>query len=223
MESDGRAVDSKKPQLVERPCGLTLEGEGVRLCADYKSLIPRIRQDRLHRELLVRAARVRGATSPVAVDATAGLGEDALLLAAAGFAVTLFERDHVIAALLRDALRRAQEVPQLARVVERMELIEGDSVRGLRELGFVPDVVILDPMFPQRKKSAAVKKKLQLIQQLERPCTNEGELLRAALEARPRKVVVKRPAKGPCLAGVEPSHTVAGKAVRYDVYVPARS
>ena len=221
MGGEGRSGAAlETPHLVERACGLTLEGADVWLCADFKRLIPRIRQDRLHRELLVRAARIRGVESPVAVDATAGLGEDALLLAAAGFAVTMFERDHTIAALLRDAMLRAREVPQLANAVGRMKLIVGDSVRGLRELGYVPDVVLLDPMFPARKKSAAVKKKLQLIQQLERPCENEEELLRAALDVHPRKVVVKRPAKGPNLANARPSHAIVGKAVRYDVYVP---
>ena len=44
---------------------------------------------------------------PRAVDATAGLGEDSLLLAAAGFEVTLCEADPVIAVLLEDALTRA--------------------------------------------------------------------------------------------------------------------
>ena len=50
----------------------------------------------------------------------------------------------------------------------------------------------------------------------------QEELRRAALLAHPRKVVVKRPVKGPYLAGVKPSHTVAGKAVRYDCIVPPR-
>ena len=37
-----------------------------------------------------------------------------------------------------------------------------------------------------------------------------------------RKVVVKRPVKGPHLAGVKPSYAIAGKAVRYDCIVPPR-
>ncbi|HIZ45793.1 MAG TPA: class I SAM-dependent methyltransferase [Candidatus Olsenella pullistercoris] len=190
------------------------------LRADFMRLLPRLRPDRLGRELLVRAARVRGVASPAVVDATAGLGEDSLLLAAAGFSVTMFEKDPVIASLLRDALERASNEPQLTKVVSRMRLVEGDSVVGLRELGFAPDVVFLDPMFPERTKSAAVKKKFQLLHLLERPCDNERELLEAALAARPRKVVVKRPPKGPALAGARPSHSLAGKAVRYDVIVP---
>ena len=91
----------------------------------------------------------------------------------------------------------------------------------MSHLGDTPDVIYLDPMFPERRKSAAVKKKFQLIHHLEAPCQNEGALLAAAISAGPRKVVVKRPAKGPYLASVKPSHSLAGKAVRYDVIIPA--
>lgn len=200
--------------------GLALVGDGMVLRVDFMRLLPRLRPDRLGRELLVRAARTRGVEAPTAVDATAGLGEDSLLLAAAGFTVTMFEKDPVIAALLRDALERTASDSQLAGVAARMTLVEGDSVAGLRELDFSPDVVFLDPMFPERTKSAAVKKKFQLLHHLERPCDNEEELLDAALAARPRKIVIKRPPKGPWLAGAKPSHSIAGKAVRYDVIVP---
>ena len=199
---------------------LALIGDGMVLRADLARLLPRLRADRLGREPFVRAARVRGVAAPTAVDATAGLGEDSVLLAAAGFTVTLYERDPVIAALLRDGLERAANEPQLADAVGRMRTVEGDSVAGLRSLDFTPDVVFLDPMFPARTKSAAVKKKFQLLHQLERPCADEAELLDAALAAHPRKVVIKRPPKGAWLAGVKPSHSLTGKAVRYDVIVP---
>ena len=183
----------------------------------------RLRPDRLGQELLVKAARVKGVEHPFAVDATAGLGQDSLLLAAAGFSVLLFESDPVIGALLQDALERAALDPDLASIVGRMSLVRGDSIGGMAELSQVPDVVLLDPMFPERRKSAAVKKKFQLIHHLERPCSNEEELLRAAIEAGPRKVVVKRPPKGPYLAGQKPSYSITGKAVRYDCLVFARS
>ena len=209
-------------QLQRDAEGLALVGDGMMLRADFTRLLPRLRPDRLGRELLVRAARVRGVEGPTAIDATAGLGEDSLLLAAAGFRVTMFEKDPVIAALLRDALERAAATAELAGVVARMKLVEGDSVAGLSGLGFSPDVVFLDPMFPERTKSAAVKKKFQLLHHLERPCDNEDELLAAALAVRPRKVVSKRPPTGPYLAGAKPSHSLAGKAVRYDVIVPPR-
>ena len=84
------------------------------------------------------------------------------------------------------------------------------------------DVVYLDPMFPGRTKSAAVKKKFQLLHRLEMPCQDEKSLLDAALGARPRKIVIKRPIKGPYLAGVKPSYELCGKAVRYDCIVIVR-
>ena len=201
--------------------GLALVGEGMELRGDFSQLLPRIRKDRLAGELLVRAAKVRGCTEPWAIDATAGLGEDSFLLAAAGFRVSMYESDPIIAALARDAITRAQADPDLADIARRMELFEEDSIEAMAHLGDTPDVIYLDPMFPERRKSAAVKKKFQLIHHLEAPCQNEGALLAAAISAGPRKVVVKRPAKGPHLAGVKPSHSLAGKAVRYDVIIPA--
>ena len=202
--------------------GLFLAADDMDLRVDLADELPRLRPANLARELLVRAAKTKGVETPFAVDATAGLGADSLLLAAAGFHVLLFESDLVIAALLRDALRRAADDPALAPIANRMQLIEGDSIAGLHTLAHDgatarPDVVYLDPMFPERTKSAAVKKKFQLLHRLERPCENPEALLEAACAAHPRKIVIKRPAKGPHLAGVKPSYSLSGKAVRYDV------
>lgn len=208
--------------------GLSLMRDCMELRPDFAEMLPRIKQGALQREMLVKAARVKGVEAPRAVDATAGLGEDSLLLAAAGFTVTLCEADPVIAALLEDALARASAHEVLGPIVERMHLVAGDSRIALERAGAStgaqPDVVYLDPMFPGRTKSAAVKKKFQLIHGLERPTEplDEESLLQAALAAHPRKVVIKRPVKGPYLAGVKPSHAIAGKAVRYDCIVPPR-
>lgn len=222
--------------MPELPEGLSLERvngaltlvstDGLSMCGDFTRDLRRLRPANLSHELLVRAARVRGVEHPRAFDATAGMGEDSLLLAAAGFEVTLYEHDAVIAALLQDALDRDARVPELVPVVARMSLVQGDSVEALRELANAdetlrPDVVLLDPMFPERRKSASVKKKAQLLQRLERPAQDEREMLDAAIAAHPRKVVIKRPLKGQLLAGMKPSYQISGKAVRYDVIVPA--
>lgn len=209
-------------RLMEQPEGLTLSDGSMELRADFSRMLPRLQPHRLSRELLVRAARVRGGMStPRAVDATAGLGEDALLLAAAGFEVTLFEYDAVIASLLADGLERARRQPELVEAVGRMRLVVGDSIGGLHAMAAdaSPDVVFLDPMFPARRKGAATKKKLQMLRLLEPPVVDEGALLDAALAAHPRKVVIKRPLKGPALAGRSPSYSLSGKVVRYDCIV----
>ena len=48
----------------------------------------------------------------------------------------------------------------------------------------------------------------------------EAQLLQAALVASPRKILVKRPLKGPFLAGCRPSYSLKGKAIRYDCILP---
>lgn len=210
------------PQLEETDRGLALYVDDMELIADFDAMAPRLRPGRLKAELLVQAARMRGAASPTAFDATAGLGEDALLLAAAGFTVTMCERDATIAALLRDALERGSNDSVVADALTRMTLIEGDSLEELAKLGHAPDVVYLDPMFPERTKSAAVKKKFQVLHYLEAPCDQQEELLQAAIAAHPCKVIIKRPLKGELLAGFKPAYRIQGKAIRYDVIVPAQ-
>lgn len=202
--------------------GLILEGDGMRLRASFDDMKRRLLHGKLNGELLVRAARLKGIEEPTLVDATAGLGQDSLLLAAAGFSVTLIECNPVIAAMLVDAIERARRDPELADAAGRMQVIEGNSLKVLRDLSMPPDVVYLDPMFPGRSKSAAVKKKFQLLHRLEMPCEDGMALLEAARAAHPRKIVIKRPVKGPHLAGVKPDYTLRGKAVRYDCIVMAR-
>ena len=199
--------------------GLSLERDGLVIRGDFGAMLPRLKTNNLGGELLVRAAKGKSGETGTAVDATAGLGEDSFLLAAAGFSVRLYERDPVICALLADALDRAAREEALAGIVARMTLCEEDSVTALPALGFAPDVIYLDPMFPERQKSALVKKKFQLLHFLEPPCDDGEALLAAALAAKPRKIIVKRPLKAEFLAGVKPSHTLSGKAIRYDVIV----
>lgn len=201
--------------------GIALAGSGLILRADLTGMLPRIRTANLRNELLVRAAKIRGAAGELrAVDATAGFGEDSLLLAAAGFSVRLYEYNPVTAILLEDALQRAAQVPELSDIVSRMGLLKEDSVEAMPRLPFAPDVILLDPMFPARQKSGLIRKKLQLIQKLEKPCADEETLMKAALAARPKKIVIKRPAKGPYLAGIRPGYSIEGKVIRYDCIVP---
>ena len=116
----------QKPSAGSLPARcLLMDAEGLSLVegthtlrGDFARFLPRLVPNNLNHELLVKAARLRGAQGPLsAVDATAGLGEDAFLLAAAGFQVWLYERNPVIAALLQDALRRGMENPRSFRLL----------------------------------------------------------------------------------------------------------
>lgn len=177
--------------------------------------------DRFRHELVVKSCLSGKGADPGnrVVDATAGLGRDSFLLACAGAQVTLMEHQPVLVAMLRDGLNRLARV--MPEVAERMTLLEGDATELLVQLDERPDCVLLDPMFPERRKSAAVKKELLLLQYLESApsSTQEQALLEAAKATGAKRVVVKRPLKAPPLAGCSPAFQRAGKAIRFDVYL----
>ena len=197
--------------------GVSLTGYGLSYQGDFENMLHRVTNGRLQHEMLVRAAK-SDKPGRKAIDATAGMGEDAFLLAAQGYKVTLFEQNPVIAVLLKDALRRAKKHPVLKDIASRMNLVQDNSVEGMSKLLDPVDVIYLDPMFPARQKSSLINKKLQLIQKLEPPCSEETDLFDAAISASPSKIIVKRPLKSEFLAGRKPSYTLNGKAIRYDCY-----
>lgn len=202
--------------------GLSYHSGSFDLKGDFSRLLPRVTGGHLSHEILLKAAKFDKSASlgPRAVDATAGLGEDAFILAAAGYRVTMFEHNPITAALLGDALLRAKASSSLREIAGRMTLSEGDSKQLLTTLSFTPDLIYLDPMFPEKKKSSETKKKLQVLHTIEAPCSDEEQLLRAALDLHPGKIVIKRPAGGPFLCGITPSYSIPRTAVRFDVIVP---
>ncbi len=169
---------------------------------------------------LARALGLKGGLSPRVVDATAGLGRDAFVLASLGCAVQLIERQPLLAELLADGLQRAAADAATAPIAARMALIGADAAGWLRGLdaAAAPDCVYLDPMYPQRDKSAAVKKEMRLLQRLAGPDQDSAELLAAALDCGAARVVVKRPKGAPPLAGPAPSAAIASANTRYDLY-----
>lgn len=171
-------------------------------------------------QMVARAVGIRGAIRPRILDATAGLGRDAFVLAALGCEVTLIERQPVIAALLADGLLRAQQAGgEVADIAARMRLLPGDAIQLMEHwTGPVPEVIHLDPMFPHRQKSALVKKEMRLFRPLAGDDLDAPQLLAAALQLASHRVAVKRPRKAPAIAGPAPSAELAGQSSRYDIY-----
>lgn len=199
--------------------GVSFVAAGQVLKGDFSRMLPRVTGGHLQHEILLKAAKLEaGANDDAlrAVDATAGLGEDSFILAAGGFTVEMCEHNPVTAVLLRDALIRGKRDPKLKDIISRMSLRQCDSKEFFTELNYTPDLIYLDPMFPEKKKSAETKKKLQVLHRIELPCSDENELLKAAMDTHPRKIVIKRPPDGEYLGGVKPSYSVTRKAVRFD-------
>lgn len=206
--------------LISTDDGLCLKHGNMTVMADFSLLKKRIEKNRLNGEMLIKAVGTKNIKPGVTVmDATAGLGEDSFLLAAAGLKVIMYEKDRVIADLLMDGLERAKKDPDLMSIISRMELRCEDSIKAMEDKKIKPDIIYLDPMFPQRNKSGLIKKKFQLLQRMESPCEDGEKMLNAALNATSLKVIVKRPLKGEYISKHKPSYSIKGRAIRYDCYI----
>jgi len=176
-------------------------------------------------QLIARACGLNRGALPSIVDATAGLGRDAFVLASLGAPVLMIERVAATAAILVDGLTRAQGCAddEIRQIALRMQALHGDATREFGALiaqwDQPPQVVHLDPMYPHRDKSALVKKEMRVFRALAGDDADAPALLEAALEVATHRVVVKRPRKAEPIGGLAPSHVVEEKTSRYDVYV----
>ncbi len=176
-------------------------------------------------QMIAKAVGVKAGVFPKVLDATAGLGKDAFVLATLGCHVQMLERSPVVHALLHDGLERASrhavyEDPELARIIARMDLVEADSHDYINQIAddARPDVIYLDPMFPDRQKSADVKKEMAAFHHVVGKDDDADSLLDSALFKALYRVVVKRPRKAPFIANKAPSYQLEGKSSRYDIY-----
>lgn len=121
------------------------------------------------RDLLIKAVGLpnRGISDISVYDFTAGFGQDSLLIAKNGAKkVHMVERNPIVASLLKDALRRlvvlaeAADVSELVRneasqLANRLHLIQDDGLQVAKAISTAndkdrPDIIYLDPMFPER-------------------------------------------------------------------------
>ena len=175
-------------------------------------------------QAIAKAVGVSGKFSPRVVDLTAGLGGDAFVLASLGCEMRLLERNPIVYSLLRDGLDRAivagADDSELAQIMSRVSLIEQDSKSYLRHLAHEDygDIIYLDPMFPERKKSAKAKKEMQAFHGIVGADDDAAELLELALERTRFRVVVKRSASAEYLGGIAPTYSLEGKSTRFDIF-----
>jgi len=166
---------------------------------------------------LPKAVGLKKGANPHVVDATAGLGRDAFLLASLGARVTLIERSARMHCLLEAALEKARK-SEFSEIAARMELLFGDAKALLPALS--PEVVLVDPMHPPRGNTALVKQEMRQLREIVGADTDAQALVSVALATARRRVVLKWPRKAALPDGLpKPSHQILGKSTRYDVWM----
>ena len=225
----GLTVIDRQPEegsfLIADESGISLCRAGEKGCVrvDFDGGAAHYRRTKGGGELIAKA--VNHTTQPTVWDATGGLGRDSFVLASLGLKVHTFEQNPVVACLLSDGLNRAGQSEETREIAQRITLHFGNAVDLMKELATQngsPDVVYLDPMYPERRKTAAVKKEMAYFHDLVGAAQDEAELLDAALNTAKKRIVVKRPRLGEFLDGRKPAYQYTGKSTRFDVYLPTR-
>jgi len=188
-----------------------------------KEFLYRCKSSRLAKEAIAKAIGFKpNKPQLLVIDATAGLGTDAFILGTLGCKVQLIERSPIIAALLKDGLQRANNCAHTALTIKNLHLIEGDAIDILTYLepSQYPDIIYLDPMFPERQKTALVKKEMRALRELVGEDPDCNKLLALALKVAKKRVVVKRPRTAPpIIADIAPSFVLKGTVNRFDIYL----
>ena len=227
----------------QRPEGLTVmpdDGKAfgaITVDLASASILRRVKQGR--GGLLAKAVLpAAGQPMPLVWDVTGGLGRDAMTLALLGCEVVAFERNPFVGMLLLDARSRAlKEGGAVAEAAARLQIRIEDARSALGDASSIeepPDVIYIDPMFPEGKKSskssgmssgkgkAAIKKEAMLLRMLvgegADPVQDE-ELFTLSMQVAKARVVVKRSLRAPAIVeSPPPQASFKGKSVRVDRY-----
>jgi len=170
-------------------------------------------------QLIAKAVGIKPKIKLSVLDVTAGLGRDAFVLASLGCDVIMCERSPIIHALLQDGLMRAQKETWFQAL--SLKLIQMDACDYLSKITAEnnPDVIYIDPMFPEKTKSALVKKEMRVLRDIVGDDLDSEKLLSAALSIAKKRVVVKRSKLAPTLSDKKPDVVYTGKSSRFDVYL----
>lgn len=181
------------------------------------------------------------------IDLTLGLAQDAWFLTELGAQVVGFERSPLVYLLVSDAQRRARTINRtkkhflLSAYVNSLQLLQkqvekpqtltdflgqylnnsiSDKVIDLdlwASVDWASAVLYLDPMFPEKNKTALPRKEMQIFRGWVGADADSLELLKLAMQLPVDRIVVKRPMRAePLLDKV--THSFVGKTVRYDLY-----
>lgn len=200
-----------------------LEGYGA-IYADWTDAESKRRVAGGKKQLLAKACGLQKNPHPHVLDCTGGMGRDAFTLASLGATITLLERAPVLARLLEDAHQRALAHEATQESAGRMTVLGASAHAFLAAAaeagGQTWDVIYLDPMYPEDGKTALPGKEMQVLRDLTGGDADADSLLPLARACAAKRVVVKRPAKAPWLAGEKPGLELKGTQARFDVYWP---
>jgi 16S rRNA (guanine1516-N2)-methyltransferase len=182
-------------------------------------ILHRLKYGRGRGQNLAKAVGMKFNKNRNIIDATAGLGYDSFILASIGAKVTLIERSQKMYELLQNGIDEGMSFGgEIEKIINRMELVFGDSKDILPKL--TPEVIMIDTMYKDRKKTALVKNNMRLVRDIVGPDSDYIDLLKVALNCATNRVVLKQPRYAEPIKEIRKcSHQILGKTIRYDVFM----
>ena len=182
-------------------------------------ILHRLKYGRGRGQNLAKAVGMKFNKNRNIIDATAGLGYDSFILASIGAKVTLIERSQKMYELLQNGIDEGMSFGgEIEKIINRMELVFGDSKDILPKL--TPEVIMIDTMYKDRKKTALVKNNMRLVRDIVGPDSDYIDLLKVALNCATNRVVLKQPKYAEPIKEIRKcSHQILGKTIRYDVFM----
>ncbi len=189
--------------LLQRSTGLALR-------IDFRQGKYRYRNHHKGKEPLLQAVKIKKRLPERLIDATPGVLKDSFMLAGRGIHVTAIERNPLLYLMVKQSL---------SQVACPIDYYFGEAADRLGD--FPAPVIYLDPMYPPRHKSAAVKKAMQILHRIVGSDADAAHLFRVARQQHAR-VVVKRPAYAASLSTTPPDFICRADkrgATRFEVYL----
>ena len=176
-------------------------------------ILHRLKYGRGRGQNLAKAVGMKFNKNRNIIDATAGLGYDSFILASIGAKVTLIERSQKMYELLQNGIDEGMSFGgEIEKIINRMELVFGDSKDILPKL--TPEVIMIDTMYKDRKKTALVKNNMRLVREIVGPDSDYVELLKVALNSAKNRVVLKQPRYAEPIKEIRKcSHQILGKTI----------
>ncbi len=157
--------------------------------------------------LLARATGVAANAGLVVLDAMAGWGGDGLELASLGASVTMVEASPLAWSLLRQRIDESG--------IGVTALYRADSWSIIEQGTW--DVILLDPMFPERGRKGLAKLPMQTLKQIAHTDDRTlAEWVAHALARARSRVVLKRRRTEKTIG--RPAWRIEGRTIRFDVY-----
>ncbi len=197
---------------------LTQRSTKLSLNLDFRQGNYRHRQQAIGKEPLLNAVKIQKKSPKTIIDATPGVLKDSFMLANRGIDIIAIERNPLLYVMVKKALSHFDTDSQTDNI--HIDYHFGDAKDLLAN--FHADIIYLDPMYPPKRKSAQVKKEMQILHQVIGADSDSDELFHAAKKQGSR-LVVKRPSYATPIANSKPSFSYSTDkrgATRFDIYLP---